>query len=290
MSNDPLAFARRQVLLARELLDRTTSRALKPGEDLTVYRRAVGRVLGTLGTSLPFAAKYVGGTYTSRARAGANQPLVVPVPAEQQRAALDLLVAELFSSAAFKFDPRVMSRLGIDQFERFGPNRQAGVDFSLPSAVLSLQRGALDALMSDSLAGRLADAESKVADPRQLLSYAEVQERLSKAVWSELDAGASGAGAKGAKGAKGEPADIDSLRRNLQREHVRRLATGLVRPAPATAADVRAVHRQAALALQARLAAALAARRGSSLVRAHLEDSLATLNEALKAPLVKQGV
>jgi hypothetical protein len=229
----------------------------------------------------------VGGTYTSRARAGADHPLVVPVPAAQQRAALDLLEAELFSSSAFKFDPRVMSRLGIDQFERFGPNRQAGVDFSLPSAVLSLQRGALDALMSDSLAGRLADAESKVADPRQLLSYAEVQERLSKAVWSELDAGASGAGAKGAKG---EPADIDSLRRNLQREHVRRLATGLVRPAPATAADVRAVHRQAALALQARLAAAVAAKRGSSLVRAHLEDSLATLNEALKAPLVKQGV
>jgi hypothetical protein len=287
MSNDPLAFAKRQVLLARELLDRTTSRALKPGEDLTVYRRAVGRVLGTLGTSLPFAAKYVGGTFTSRARAGANQPLVVPVPAAQQRAALDLLVAELFSSSAFKFDPRVMSRLGIDHYERFGPNRQAGVDFSLPTAVLGLQRGALDALMADSLAGRLADAESKVADPRQLLSYAEVQERLSKAVWSELNAAAS---PKGAKGATGEPADIDSLRRNLQREHVRRLATGLVRPAPATAADVRAVHRQAALALQARLAAAVAAKRGSSLVRAHLEDSLATLNEALKAPLVKQGV
>jgi hypothetical protein len=290
MSNDPLAFAQRQVLLARELLQRTTSRALKPNEDLTGYRRAVSRVLGTLGTSLPFAAKYVGGTYTARAKAGADQPLVVPVPAAQQRAALDLLVAELFSSAAFKFDPRVMSRLGIDQYERFGPNRQAGVDFSLPTAVLGLQRGALDALMSDSLAGRLADAESKVADPKQLLSYAEVQERLSKAVWSELDSAAPAKADKAGKATSGEPGDIDSLRRNLQREHVRRLATGLVRPAPATAADVRAVHRQAALALQTRLTAALAAKRGSSLVRAHLEDSLATLNEALKAPLVKQGV
>ncbi len=293
MSNDPLAFARRQVLLARELLDRITGRPLGPNEDLTVYRRAVGRVLGTLGTSLPFAAKYVGGVYTARAKAGANQPLVVPVPAAQQRAALDLLVAELFSSAAFKFDPRVMSRLGIDQFERFGPNRQAGVDFSLPTAVLTLQRGALDTLMSDSLAGRLADAESKVTDARQLLNYAEVQERLSQAVWSELDGSTAGKGAKGNKGNKGdsgEPSDIDSLRRNLQREHLRRLATGLVRPAPATAADVRAVHRQAALALQARLAAAVASKRGTSLVRAHLEDSLSTLNEALKASLVRQAI
>jgi hypothetical protein len=84
--------------------------------------------------------------------------------------------------------------------------------------------------------------------------------------------------------------EIDALRRNLQREHVRRLATGLVRPAPATAADVRAVHRRAATSLQQELQRSLAQRRSSSLVQAHLEDSLATISEALKAPLVKQGV
>jgi hypothetical protein len=201
------------------------------------------------------------------------------VPAAQQRAALDLLVAELFSSAAFKFDPRVMSRLGIDQFERFGPNRQAGVDFSLPSAVLSLQRGALDALMSDSLAGRLADAESKVADTKSLLSYAEVQQRLSNAVWAELKAPA-----------KGGVREIDSLRRNLQREHVRRLAGGLLRPSAPVAADVRAAYRQAALGLEAQLKTSNAASGWTPAARAHLADTLATLTEAIKAPISKQGV
>ena len=265
MSNDPLDFARRQILLARELYDRTTTRTLAPDEDLSIYRRAVGRVLGSLGTSLPFAAKYVGGTYTTRFKAGANQPLVVPVPAAQQRAALDLVVTELFTSAAFKFDPRVMSRLGVDNAERLNAARYAsGVDFSLPGTVLGLQRGALDTLMSDSLAARMADAESKVSDPRQLLSYADVQERLSTAIWTELSA----------KGG-----DIDSLRRNLQREHLRRLAAGLLRPGSAAAADVRAVTRQTALQLQTRLAAAVASKRGTSLVRAHLEDSLATLTD-----------
>jgi hypothetical protein len=128
------------------------------------------------------------------------------------------------------------------------------------------------------LAGRLADAETKVADSRQLLTYSEVQTRLSKAVWSELAVGKNGKG------------DIDSLRRNLQREHVRRLATGLVRASTTTAADVRAVHRQVALKLQSQLKVAVAGKRRSSLVQAHLEDSLETLAEALKAPLVKQGV
>ena len=282
MSNDPLAFAQRQVKLARELWQRTTTRPLAPDEDLTTYRRALQRVLSTLGSSLSFATKYVGGVHTSRASAGADKPLLVPVPAAQQRAALDVVVAELFGSASFRFDPRAMSRLGIDHHEPrtppgAGPGAGGGVDFSLPGAVLTLQRGALDALMSDALAGRLADAESKVADPRQLLTYAEVQDRLAKAVWSELADGGRGG-------------EIDALRRNLQREHLRRLAGGLVRPAPATAADVRAVHRQAALRLQAQLSAAVTARRGNSLVQAHLEESLATLSEALKAPLVKQGV
>ncbi len=279
MSSDPLDFAQRQIKLARELWQRTTTRPLAADEDLTVYRRTLSRLLGSMGTSLPFAAKYVGGTYTARATAGANQPLLVPVPAARQRAALDVVVGEIFSSSSFRFDPKVLSRLGVDHHEPRDAG-QPGVDFSLPTAVLSLQRGALDTLMSDALAGRLADAESKVDDPRQLLSYAEVQTRLAKAVWSELAAGDRSQG-------QGE---IDSLRRNLQREHVRRLAAGLVRAGAATAADVRAVHRQVALQLQSQLKSALAARRGSSLVRAHLDDSLATLNEALQATLVRQGV
>jgi hypothetical protein len=284
LGENPLAFAERELKLARELLRRTTTRALAPDEDLSAYRRAVSRVLVVMGTALPIATKHVGGNLTERVMAGANKPLVQPVPAAQQREALALVAAELFGSASFKFEPRVMARLGVDQFERSaGPNRAnlPNVDWSLPNQVLTLQRGALDNLMSDALAGRLADAETRVEDPRALLGFAEVQQRLSDSIWSEL--GAAGAA---------RAIEIDSLRRNLQREHLKRLATVLVRPASTVAADVRPVMRQAALALQARLSTALASAGGkasSALVRAHLDDSLATLTEALKAPLVKQG-
>jgi hypothetical protein len=278
LGNDPLAFAQRQNKLARELWQHTAKRQLDADDDLSIYRRNLGRVLGTLATTTPVATKYLGGTYTRRATAGTNAPLLVPVPAAQQRAALDLLVTELFNSGSFKFEPRLMSRLGTDLLDRFGPNRSPVLEFSLPTAVLGLQRPALDALMADGLAQKLADAEAKVDDPKGLLNFAEVQQRLGDAVWSEL----------GTKKA----IEIDSQRRNLQREHVRRLANGLLRPGSQAATDVRPVMRQAALQLQARLGSALAgAGKGSNaVVRAHLEDSLATLNEALKAPLVKQGV
>lgn len=278
LGDDPMAFARRQMKLSRELWDLTQQRKLAADDDMTVYRRNLERGLAGFSASVPMLAKYVGGTITTRGLAGAPQALVTPVPAAQQRQALDILLTEVFSSASFRFDPAFLSRLGIDQLDRFGMGRGgiAGPDFSLSTTVLDIQRGALDNLMSDTKAQRLTDAESKVADPRTLPSYAEVQEKLSGAVWSEL------------KGA-GKDRTIDSLRRNLQREHVRRLVAGLVRPTSTAAADVRAVHRQVAVALEADLKRALSAGGWSSMARAHLADSHAALVEALRAPLMKQG-
>ena len=280
LGDDPLAFAQRQMKLARELWSRTQKRELAADDDLTIYRRNLQRGLNSFGAAVPIAGKYVGGLYTTRTLAGSGKALAVPVPAAQQRAALDLILAEALSSNSFRFDPKFMSRLAVDQFDRTAPGRfMANTDFSLAGAVLGIQRNVLDGLMGDAMAARLADAESKVDDPKTLLSYADVQQQLSTAVWSELKAPS-----------KGGAREIDSLRRNLQREHVRRLAGGVLRPSSAAAADVRAVHRQAALALEAQLKTAVAASGWTSIARAHLADSLATVSEALKAPLAKQGV
>jgi len=275
LSDDPLVYADRQLALGRELWARTQQRELPADDDFTVYRRNLQRGLNRFGQSVPLLAKYVGGLYTTRALAGAGEALFTPVPAPKQRAALEVLLGEVFASTSFRFEPRFMSRLGVDQFDRLRGGGPSGTDFSLPTAVLAIQRGALDTLMSDSVALRLADAEDKVADPKTLLSYAELQQRLAAAVWSELDG-------------KGGP--IDLLRRNLQREHLKRLAGGLLRPASPVAADVRAVHRQVALQLEARLKTALASRSWTATARAHLADSQAALAEALRAAVVKPGV
>lgn len=100
-----------------------------------------------------------------------------------------------------------------------------------------------------------------------------MQAILTDAVWSELRTGR----------------DIDSLRRNLQREHVRRLAASMLRPTPAAATDVRPAHRAESLRLQAQLARTSALGNLNAATRAHVNDSLATLREALAAPLTRQG-
>jgi Met-zincin/Domain of unknown function (DUF5117) len=236
LGEEPLAYYKRSLLLARELWTRTKQRELAPGDNFTIYRRNLQRGLGQFAGVVGPLSRYVGGVHTSRQLAGyTSGGLFNPVPVAQQREALNLLTREVFSSGSFRFDPVFMSKLGVDHLDRFvNPSApMLNTDFSLASSVLAIQRTALDQLMGDGVAARLADAEPKVADKRQLLSLAEVHTRIAESVWSELKTGA----------------EIDSLRRNLQREHARRVATGLVRPSTAVAADVRVVNRQVAVKL-----------------------------------------
>ncbi|HTT09399.1 MAG TPA: zinc-dependent metalloprotease [Burkholderiaceae bacterium] len=274
LGEDPLAYYKRSFKLVRELWARTEKRELKADDNLAVYRRNLVRGLNQMAALGPLIAKYIGGVYTSRGLAGVHGPILTPVPTTKQREALEVLSSEIFSSDSFRFNPAFMSRLGVDYLDRFRPNQPTGSpDFSLPTAVLTLQRAVLDLLMSDAVAMRLADAETKVSNPRQLLTFADLQTRLTAAIWSEVKTGR----------------DIDSLRRNLQREHVRRLASSIVRPTSPVATDVRAVQRQVAVDLVAELKRALANPRLSGIARAHLAESAALLDEALKAPMTKQG-
>jgi hypothetical protein len=80
------------------------------------------------------------------------------------------------------------------------------------------------------------------------------------------------------------------MRRNLQRDHLRRVANALVKPAPTTPADARALQRENASELQQQIRASLAKPGMSKESRAHLNESLNTLTEALKAPLQRAGV
>jgi hypothetical protein len=77
------------------------------------------------------------------------------------------------------------------------------------------------------------------------------------------------------------------MRRNLQREHLKRVQMLIVRGAPGMPADVSSLVRLHATQLQAQLRDAQAKGNGGLSVetRAHLQESLATLSEALRATM-----
>jgi hypothetical protein len=211
----------------------------------------------------------VGGVRHLRDRAGTGRPVYEPTPPAKQREALAMITNDLLRPESFRFKPEFVSRIGIDHFDR-----PRNPDVSIAGAVLNVQKAVLDQLMADTVAARVLDSQDKVADKAKAMRLSEVYDTVQGAIWSELKTGG----------------DIPGMRRNLQREHLRRISTALIRPAPTTPADARALQRENAVELQQQIRAALAKGGQSKEARAHLNESLNTLSEALKAPMQRAGV
>ena len=265
---DPLAYFRKRLALSRELWARLQARQLKAGENYESLRRSFDYGFTQFAGTVPIAVKYVGGERFLRDHAGTTRATFTPVSLQHQREALKIIADSLFAIDSFKFSPELISRLGVDHFDP-----STGQDVSVANRVLAVQTMALDQLMTDAVASRLLNAQEKIADGRKLLSLSELYETLQNAVWSELKSGK----------------DIPGMRRNLQREHLRRLANALLRPSAAMLADARSLQRENAIQLQGKLRAAMG-RPMSREAKAHLAESLNTLSEALKAPLLRTSV
>ncbi len=266
LGDDPLAYAQRRLALSKELWERVQQRRPQLGDDPERARRSVLAGLRQVNALPAIAAKYVGGMHTDRAQPGSGKPTFRPVEPARQRQALRFLTDELFSAASFRFRPEFLASLTPDyiEFNRNGP-------LSVAAAMLSLQTQALDRLLDAGTARRLLELPNYLpeAQRKTSISLNEVYATLQSAVWSELKSGK----------------DIDAPRRSLQREHLKRLQGLLTRPSPALPADAISLARMQAVELQGQLRTA-AARGGQSMEsRAHLQDALALLTEALRATL-----
>ena len=277
LGSDPLAYATKRLALVRELWQRTEHLDLKSGDSYSVLRRNFTRGLNEAGQGAVYASKYVGGLTTLRDRAGSGRQPLTPVDAKKQRAALDMLATQVLSADSFNFSPAFLRRMTVSTFD-IDDAQELGrpappLDLSIDQQVLGLQRGVLDTLMSPSIAQRLLNNAAKVDNPDAALKLSELYATLHSAVWSELRTGK----------------DISLFRRNLQREYATRVANALVRPTQSMPADARALMRADITKLRAELARA-PARQLSAEAKAHIAEMAALLDEAQKAPLVRQAV
>lgn len=267
LGDDPLAYSRRRLQLSRELWERAQERAPRVGDDPLRQRRVLLSGFSALTRSTAMVAKFVGGMNSVRDLPGTtNRAAWQPVAPARQREALEFLSSGLFHVDSFRFKPQFLASLSVDynEWNRGGP-------VSIPGAVLRLQTAAMDQLLSPGTAARLIDLPLYVPQEQRkgLISLNEVYGSVQDAVWSELKSGK----------------EIDRMRRNLQREHLKRMQTVLTRSPAALPADALSLMRLRATELQGQLQRA-AGRPGLSVeTRAHLQDSLGTLNEALRASM-----
>ena len=273
LGTDPLLYLQKRLVISRELFQRLESRKLRRGESYDVLRRSFDAGFRQVTRATAITAKYVGGVYYVRDYAGTNHLPLTPVTPAKQRAALKLITAGVFSADSFRYKPEFLRSMGIDYLNvSFSPGK-LDPDFSLRSRVLALQTAALNQLMSDTVMTRLLDSENKVTMAAQALTLGELFDTLQAAIWSELKTGGS----------------IPLPRRDLQREHLRRIVNVLTRPAATTPADARALLREEAKQLSVQIKSAATGGNRDRETRAHLVEAANTLDEALKAPIIRQG-
>lgn len=267
MGSDPLAYYKLRMKLSRELWDRLQNMNLATGESYERLTRSFRSGFAQVANAAPLAAKYIGGVHTRRDRAGSSKPLFEPVAATKQREALSLITKDFLGVESFKFKPEFIARLATDRLERL--ETQGNLQTSVASLVAGVQKGILDHVYSPPVATHLAEVGMKVNDPKETLGLADVYDALQDSIWSEVKTGQ----------------ETSLIRRNLQREQLRRVTDVLVKPAGPWPADARSVLRENARQLVGQLEKALAKPGLSKTTRAHYADALDSLNATLKASM-----
>jgi hypothetical protein len=219
LSNDLVAYAKSQAKLVAESWPNVVDDMTKDGEGYQRARRAFGVLLARHGEVMFATARYVGGLYVSRSHKGdkdAPKPLEL-VPAERQREALALLEEQVFSDKPFSFPPDLYNQLAASQWEHWGTEVVERGDYPVHDIILMWQDRIASRLLSPLTLTRLHDSELKAAPDVDALTAAELIERVTKAVYSEVDT------VKEGEFTNRKPA-ISSIRRNLQRSYLRRMS------------------------------------------------------------------
>ena len=279
LGNDPLAFAGKRLAIARDLFRRQETRELPPDRDYAVLRRSIAYAINDTTRAMGVLARQIGGTRTLRDFPGSGREPMSPVSAAIQRQALDLMSKSVLSPEGLNLSPALQRRLAPDFLDR--AEGAAATEFNVQQRLLDLQRAVLAYLMSDVIASRVLDSADKVDKGGDRFLLSELLQRLSNDLWGELD------------GKQAKDGSIPSARRDLQRDHVNRLAIAVVRPTFTGRADVRGSMREQARALLVKLDSQAKAKAMSAWDRgtqAHLADCADTLRQALSATIQRQAL
>jgi len=230
-------------------------------------RASLVRSFNRIGSAASNAARNIGGVRITRNTSPANREIFTPIPAATQRATLQALAKGLFQPASFRIDPALLRRVAGNPLDGVSLEPQV----PLMTVIQQIQGNVLDQLFADRVSNRLLEGELSAAS-KDRFALAELYATLRQDIWQEL----------------GHGQDIPLLRRNLQRAYLTRLSNQILRPNGSTPADARALARFEAQKLQQQLQQALRQGGGDTETLAHLRESLATLDEVLRAPLLRQ--
>lgn len=277
LGSSPVGYATDRIGVIERVLPMLEHRLIGEGEG---YQRLRGATTGLLFerflAMLP-VTKVVGGMSVSRAHKGdpRGQPPFTPLPAAEQRAAVQLLADKVFAEGALQIEPSYLNKLAPSRWAHWGvPFFTVPVDYPIHSYVAFVQLALLNELVSPPRLARMIDNEVRVARDAEPYRMSDLLGTLTTVIWSEL----------GASPTQARP--IDSFRRNLQRGFIQEFTFLLQPNTIGVPEDARSIVRYELTRLAERIAAVLESPLSlDTTTRAHLAESKARIDQALAVTL-----
>ena len=298
LGNNPLDYFKLRVRLFKQILPGLNDRIVKEGESYTKLRSRFNMLFTDYGTAMYDATRYIGGIHVNRDFKGdenARPPFAV-VSAAEQRAAMDFIASELFAVDPYRLAPNLTNYLAPNRWLHWGSNIPGRYDSDIHDMILTWQKYILWELLYPEKLSRMADTRLRVASDQDVFTIGEMFEKLTGAIFAELDALEK---AEPAENANPAAEAISSVRRNLQREYFQQLAAMSLQKPYGWASmyssslgfasmrennDVAALARQQLRDVKSRIDATLA---GDSpldpMTKAHLNDLAVRAENALNA-------
>ena len=281
LGSDSFEFAKSRLQIVRELMPGMVDRVTKDGEDYVQARRTFQILMNQYTTSMFYVSRNVGGLKTSRSHKGDKdgKPPITLIDAKVQRETLSLLEDNIFSDKNFQFPPELFNQLGWSNWSHWGTQRTDRKDFGVHDFVLQWQDRILQQLLSTTTLRRIHDAELKAAPDTDVVTTAELIQRLTKTIFSEVE------GTKEGDYSNRKPA-ISSMRRNLQRSYLKQMSE-LALGTSTAPQDCQTIAYAELTNLQQRIKSLLDNQPVSSKLdpysRAHLQESAARIGKVLDA-------
>jgi hypothetical protein len=281
LGNDPLEYAQNRLKIVQDIMPGMVDRVTKEGDNYTQARRTFQILLNQYTDSMYFVSRYVGGLKTSRSHKGdkdAQLPIVL-VDAKLQRDALTMLEDNVFGDKSFQFPPALYNQLGWTSWMHWGNELPRRKDFGIHDFILAAQDRILAQLLSGVTLNRMHDAELRAPADADVMTTAELIQRLTKAIFAEVETPKEG------DFNNRKPA-ISSLRRNLQRSYLDEMSK-LALGSSNTPQDCQTVAFAELMNLQQRIKSLLdnqpVASKLDTYSRAHLQESAARIAKVLDA-------
>ena len=189
LTNDPVEASRLGVDNLKRIVPNLVRWTEADGEDFATLAELYGTVARQWGRYMGHVGRMVGGIYETPKTYNQDDPVYAPVPADEQRRAMQFLAEQAFQTPTWMLEDNVLRRI-----------EHAGAMERIRSA----QVGALSRILEPQRLARVIETD---AMEDEAYGLGTLMTDVREAVWTELSTGA----------------DVDPFRRNLQRGYLQRM-------------------------------------------------------------------